>query len=127
MRFLFPLFLLLLPAFSAQAAAHFTCTPDTFTLTREAGGWRLAGTLETPTAGYRYVVSEPTSQRREILQAPLTLVAPDGMAATMIDSIHINERIDGGGELLRLTLSIRKPFNWGPDVIDCAVMKETAK
>lgn len=104
-------------------ASEFTCKPDGFSLDHFGSLWRLTGALEVPTPGYAYEFQPPKTARSDLLQVPLKLTPPDGIAPAMIAKLPVQYSFTAD-DLLRLTVSINRDFNWGPDVIDCYIPKK---
>lgn len=96
----------------------FTCTPDGFTLTLNEDGYRLHGTLETPTPGYNYTplrIDETTNGADMVFQ----LNAPSGMVAQVISKMEIDHMYVRDVDMSEMRVRLDKTFNWGPDTITC--------
>lgn len=105
-------------AATAQKFASFTCTPDGFTLTLNEDGYRLHGTLETPTPGYNYTplrIDETTNGADMVFQ----LNAPSGMVAQVISKMEIDHIYVRDVDMDEMHVRLDKTFNWGPDTIAC--------
>jgi hypothetical protein len=107
------------PIEAPPVEAGFVCTPG-FTMTKTDTGYKLSGTLDTPTPGYAYDIGEAEETGPGTLTAALRLTGPDGMVAAVIDSLYINYEFQREDEFSRLTLAIEKQFNWGPGSITCS-------
>jgi hypothetical protein len=103
------------------ASPVFTCTPAGFTLTKSNSGLRLQGSLQVPTSGFSYEITQEEPGPDGSIHGTLHVKRPDGMAAQVISSLAIDHTFSGEGD--RLTVDIDKPV--GKDAaIECK-MAET--
>lgn len=85
-----------------------TCAPAGFTIFKTGEGYVLKGVLETPSPNYKYGFDNGI----------LTLVAPEGVQLTVIDSLAIQLALPESAAA-GVSIPVKKNFNWGPDNITC--------
>ncbi|MBL8712691.1 MAG: hypothetical protein JNM12_07310 [Alphaproteobacteria bacterium] len=85
-----------------------TCSPPGFTIVKTGEGYLLKGVLETPSPNYKYGFDNGI----------LTLVAPEGVQLTVIDSLAIQLALPESAAA-GVSIPVKKNFNWGPDNITC--------
>jgi len=107
------------------------CTPKGFTLSRTKQGYHLNGVLDTPTPGYSYRISTATMQADGTMTATLTLTPPAGMVIQVLGKVSIDAvlalgaTLKGVGTVGKISVTLDKPFNWGPSAIDCKMVGMT--
>lgn len=112
-------FFMSVPAYGLMAAApaeaSYSCTPEGFTLVKNAEGWLLEGSLDMPTPGYTYDMT-----RREDGTFVFSFKAPDGMVIQVIDSLKISQQFsnDDIGEKLHIAIE-NNGVAWGETRIVC--------
>ena len=112
------------PTAAAKNFPSFTCTPDGFHLTLNEDGYRLHGTIETPTPGYNYTplrIDETDSGADMAFQ----LNAPKGMVSQVISKMEIDHMYVRDTDMSEMRVRLDKTFNWGPDTIVCTIVAET--
>jgi len=106
------------PTPSTLNPATFACTPEGFTLTEEEEGYRLQGTLETPTPGFIYTAAS-ISESDEGAEMTFTVKGPEGTVVQVISQMPLNHLYERDTHLDTLVVRLDKTFNWGPDTIEC--------
>lgn len=109
-------FFMTAPAYGLMAALPtYTCTPDGFTLVKNAEGWMLSGSLDMPTPGYTYDV-----MRKDDATFVFSFKAPDGMVIQVIDSLKISQQFSDSDVKENLQIAIENNgVAWGERNINC--------
>lgn len=97
----------------------FTCTPGEFTVKSDYGGLLLTGTYEAPSGGYTYATGTLSVDSSNTGIATITIRAPDAATPQQPTPLPVKAILGGAGSLTHLIVSVVKPFEDGPDKIEC--------
>lgn len=79
---------------------------------------RLHGKLDVPTPGYNAELKNLQGESKNF-SGTLVLREPEGMALQVVQSLPIDLSFELVPQVRFLTLTVEKPFSWGPQQIIC--------